>query len=758
MPKVDRDTTPETLRPYVFHGVDLTWKDDKAGEAIGDCPFCGREGKFSVKIETGQWRCFVCAEGTDKGGGNAYTFIRKLWEMSDKETSSYAELAEDRGLMNADSLLTWEVCRSMITKEWLVPAYGIDQKLNQLYKYILWNGKKKLVPTPTLKHQIFGLGGTFNPAKKTMYVCEGPWDAIALWEVLKQTKMVDKGYAPTSNQAASLLSNANVIAIPGCESFFDHWTPLFADKNVRFMLDNDHDRKHPVTGKVIPAAAYNATRKHVGKLAACAKPPQKMGFLQWSGEDGKAFDPEQPSGYDLRDAFMSSGDTLGDRITALKEISGLMAPVPSEWVIEAPRGSTRRGNEKGVGTVACKSYTELVAVCKKAMKWTDGLDYGFHVMLACVSTTMQLGDQLWVKFLSPASSGKSTLCELISTNKEYVHAVSVMKGFYSGYRDGAAGGQDYSLISKIGGKTLVTKDGDTILQLPNKSEVLAQARDVFDTVSRTEFKNAASNVYEGLRMTWILCGTSALRALDNSELGARFLDCVIMDDIDDELEDEIVWRVAKRAKQQMSYKADGEAKSHQSPEMTLAMQMTSGFIDHLRENAEQLFSELDMSDDYLHKCTRLGKFVAFMRARPSTKQDEKSEREFAARLVSQHVRLANALAVVAGVKVVDEAIMERTTRVAMNTARGVTLDMVKALYRMKSDGIQLGTLAKIVGRTDDRTRRLLFFLKEIGVVEVYQHKKNGAPPQTKWRLTEKLMILYHEVTGEPLETEEDVNF
>src|SRR5690349_18463068 len=102
MPQVD--TRPESLRPYLYHGINLSWKDGGA-EAVGDCPFCGREGKFSVKIEDGRWRCLVCAEGTDKGGGNAYTFIRILWEESDKATKSgYDELAIDRRLLSEESL------------------------------------------------------------------------------------------------------------------------------------------------------------------------------------------------------------------------------------------------------------------------------------------------------------------------------------------------------------------------------------------------------------------------------------------------------------------------------------------------------------------------------------------------------------------------------------------------------------------------------------------------------------------------------
>ena len=79
MPKVDgvvaatdkpqRPDVPEKLRPYTFHGVELDWHGKE--DAIGDCPFCGRERKFRVNVKTGLFRCLVCSEGSAKGGGNS---------------------------------------------------------------------------------------------------------------------------------------------------------------------------------------------------------------------------------------------------------------------------------------------------------------------------------------------------------------------------------------------------------------------------------------------------------------------------------------------------------------------------------------------------------------------------------------------------------------------------------------------------------------------------------------------------------------
>lgn len=64
---------------------------------LGDCPFCGRDNKFSVNREDGRWRCYVCQEGSDKGGGNALTFLRLLWEKSDAASDDGAEALANVG-------------------------------------------------------------------------------------------------------------------------------------------------------------------------------------------------------------------------------------------------------------------------------------------------------------------------------------------------------------------------------------------------------------------------------------------------------------------------------------------------------------------------------------------------------------------------------------------------------------------------------------------------------------------------------------
>ncbi len=292
MPSSNGEKPPENLRPYLFHGVELDWSNGD-DNAMGDCPLCGREEKFGVKVPTGQFRCFKCGES-----GNVYSFLRWLWKASDEKTIKYKQLAKDRDIAYPDSLLRWGVCRSVLTDSWMVPGYNVEGKLCQLYQYMSVNRGMRLLPTPTLGHQLHGVD-LYREDKPVIYLCEGPWDAIALWETLGHIRVDDEGdMVPTASIGKSLLQETSVLAVPGCNTFFKVWLPLFSGKIVYIMYDNDHPREHPKTGKTIEPAGYSATQRVVQILSEAESPPEEIHYLHW-GENG--FDPDLPSGTDVRD-------------------------------------------------------------------------------------------------------------------------------------------------------------------------------------------------------------------------------------------------------------------------------------------------------------------------------------------------------------------------------------------------------------------------------------------------------------------------
>jgi len=754
MPQILKDQ-PERLQPYLFHGLDLHWKDgDKY--ANSDCPFCGKERHFGIEIETGIWKCLVCGEGSAKGNGNVYTFLRLLWEYSDKNTHDYSELQSSRRLMNPDTLMRWGVCQSMLFGDWLVPGYNTEGKLTQLYRYLRINGKGRLLPTPTLKHQ---LHGTIDQTKSEVYICEGPWDAMALEEVLSQCKQTKEGLRPTADVKRSLMNNCSVVAMPGCGSIgvpFEKFLPLFSNKQIKLMFDSDHPRRNPKTGSLSQPAGYAAMMRAADMLSSMKEPPEAIEYLFW-GKEG--YDPALPSGYDVRDALSLGQEGtkpvlmgLEERIERLSGVLGKLAAYESKSLDGHERSKKKgKGEGKDLECSACTKYKDLVLSWRKAMKWTPGLDHALAAMLACVASTKLIGDQCWLKVISPAASGKSTLAEAVSVSKKYITAKSTIRGFHSGFKDDGSEREDNSLLISLYDKTLIIKDGDTLLQSPNLPQILSEARDIYDGVSRTSYRNKMSKDYEGIRLTIILCGTASLRAIDSSELGERFLDVVIMDRIDDELEDEVLSRVAHRADRNMSTESNGEAVSRYEPELAAAMQLTGGYVEYLRQNAADVIASIDMSTEAKHLCTRLGKFTAHMRARPSRHQEENAEREFASRLVSQLVRLAKCLALVTNQNTVNETVMARVRQVALDTSRGQTMDIVNYLWSNRPEGLTKGSIAAKTGQPEVKTSELLRFLRSIGVAENYTSESKGTRGHQKWRLTQRMVRMYREaVVGKEL--------
>lgn len=433
------------------------------------------------------------------------------------------------------------------------------------------------------------------------------------------------------------------------------------------------------------------------------------------------------------------------RLRNLGELLGLVEEIPEGALTPRP---AKRTNPEEMECVPCSSYAALVGAWRKALRWTPGLDHALAVSLASVISTRSVGDQLWVKMIGPASCGKSTLCEAISVARKYVVAKSTIRGFHSGYKSDRSGEEDHSLIELVAGKTLVTKDGDTLLQSPNLGQILAEARDLYDCTSRAHYRHGMNREYQGIRMTWLLCGTSSLRQLDSSELGERFLDCVIMEGVDDELEDEIGWRVANRADRCLSVESNGEAVTRYEPELAEAMGLTGGYVTHLRENAIDLLSRVQMSDAAKRRCVALGKFVSYMRARPSPKQDETVERELAARLISQHVRLAKCLGAVLNRREVDADVMRRVGQVAMDTARGQTLDLLRLLHPLGHEGMPQAAVHLRLRRAEERTGVMMRFLERLGVAERHQAVTAGVRGQVRWRLTGRVRRLYEEVTSD----------
>ncbi len=302
------------------------------------------------------------------------------------------------------------------------------------------------------------------------------------------------------------------------------------------------------------------------------------------------------------------------------------------------------------------------------------------------------------------------------------------------------------MVAKLRDKTLITKDGDTLLQAANRGAILAEARDLYDRVARTHYKNQMGKNYEGINLTWILCGTKSLDDLDHSELGERFINCRVIDEIDPDMEHEVGWRVVNQALQALRYEVNGNQETADTPEKIKAKRLTGGYVTYLRENANKLLMAVDCSDEVLQRCQTLGLFAAHLRTKPTGKPDEKAEREVAYRLQSQYVRLAVCLAAVMQKESVDDEVMARVKACALDTSRGRPFEAAKRLHGIGRKGMTANDLASFDNDTPFRAKGLLRFMRKLGIVETFVIKHpNGQTSKPRWRMTERFAKVYEEV-------------
>lgn len=284
MPKAN--DAPQHLRPYLFHKVELPYQEGSTADACGTCPFCGREQKFFVSVKTGLYDCKTCngrPSGSDGKGGNAYTFIRELYwlsqqQLSDVSQDELAEVAENR-TVSIESLTEWGLVKSAIDGEWMLPGYGDKGEVNNLYRWSLVKDKRRLLSTAGMHHCLFGVQFYVRDKSKIM-LSEGPWNSIKLQEVLAE-------FNPEE------LAATNLLGVPGRDTFRDEWLQRFAGKDITILFDNDYPKTR--NGKVSPPGAFESTKTLAKKLRAVAK---SLNYLDWGAE---GWTNEYADGCDVRD-------------------------------------------------------------------------------------------------------------------------------------------------------------------------------------------------------------------------------------------------------------------------------------------------------------------------------------------------------------------------------------------------------------------------------------------------------------------------
>lgn len=247
------------LKVFTYHGLALV--ENSSGQAVGDCPFCEKEGKFYVSKVRGQYSCKRCGET-----GNSYTFLSEMVQLCKDQTSekTYTDFAKERGL-SANVLKRNGLAFDGATQRWLLPILNPEGNLVNLMTYDESLQKGKTRSTPTCARHLY----LANKIAETgpIYICEGEWDALALESLMDKVG----------------ITTASVVAVPGAETFKKEWIPLFNKRDVILLYDND-------------ASGQDGKIKVIGTLTDTAK---SIRSLVWASS--------VPDKYDIRDLIYEHG-------------------------------------------------------------------------------------------------------------------------------------------------------------------------------------------------------------------------------------------------------------------------------------------------------------------------------------------------------------------------------------------------------------------------------------------------------------------
>lgn len=721
-------SSSDCLRPYTFHGIRL---DVAGAHGIGDCPFCGQDGKFCVEVATGLGHCWSCTFGF-----NPLTFTRRLYEraVDRPQPALNAAVAADRRLARELTPAAWGVgCAA--DGAWLVPGYSPAGRVDQVYRRIrvmdrgewVW----RLLPTPNLwpagqGHALHLPIADWDAACDEVYVCEGPWDGMALWEV--------------AGTRGSPIRPSQIVAVPGCSVWRDEWSETCRGKVVMLLYDSDHP---PVLG------GYRGMQRVANRLSGIAT---KVRWLRW-GADG--FDPTKPSGWDIRD-HLCQADNLSGRQAMLEELLSKVEDVPREWFVPSVPATINGYPTTSVESLPCYNWAECEASWRQALEWREDMSDALAVILAVCASTRQAGNQLFIDLIGSPGSAKTTLCRGLLTSRHCIHLENATK-LISGFKKPGDADRDCSFLARANGRTWVTCEFDTLASSPQYHDLMGKIRRIFDGETTATYGNHDEDrIYEALRTPWIRAGTPRMIDHDQSQLGDRFLRFILVDP-DDEDRRTIARRALQLERSAILGQANCTAGSITEPETRRAHGLTGGYVDWLRANIEEIIPRVRVSPEAEDHCIDVAELCAELRARPQQNRgkikDEGVEahdyKEMPTRLARQYIRLAVHLAATLNREAVDNTILCIVRRVALDTAAGRSLNIVRwacstnpkdgaGRSYQETDGLAAQNLQSWCDMSADRLARYLAFMRNLGIIE-WRHVR---PSIGGWFLTDRIYDLY----------------
>lgn len=669
----------EALKPFTDHHLVL--KKGTMNQAVGDCPFCGKEGHFYINPSSKLWDCKVCG-----ARGNLGQYLYKMQRIymefleDPKNEHIYAKLSADRKLP-ISAFKAWHVGYDPIRNVYTTPVFNGTESLCDIKKYSIG---RKTMSTPG------ATSGLFNRNKldhyDDIYLCEGEWDGMALDWLLRLNGV-----------------KACAVAVPGALTFKQAWAPWFQGKNVYCMYDHD-------------GAGEKGQQVVRTRLTGMAK---SIKYIHW---------PDNfPTGFDVRDWIKYGIRVKKPRasLTNLLQFLSDSPKLPDYKDPEHPTVDEVKKEQERLPINPDLTNEELIATYRKwlYLPSTVVLD----IMFGTVFANRLAGDPVWLFFVAPPAGSKSELLMSLSQCEEIYPLTSLTPhALVSG--TAWSEGKDPSLLPQLDKKVLVLKDFTTILSMnyTARDEIFGILRDIYDGKTEKNFGNGLRREYKA--KFGILAGVTPVIetfATTNQSLGERFLK----------------YRLPLDTKQSEEAKIL-KAISNVNAELKMRAELCQAAASVLSRSIPEDKYLPKFSEEYVPRVVALAQLCAWMRGvvdrdRYTQQVLYRPSSEVGTRVAKQLVKLAMGIGIFRGTRILEREEYNCIRAVAIDSCPQRVVMTAQALFiATDKDGLEMLKTKQIADRTFLPNATVLRIMEDMNLLRMVKRVEvNG---EYYWQLSEDM--------------------
>jgi hypothetical protein len=401
--------------------------------------------------------------------------------------------------------------------------------------------------------------------------------------------------------------------------------------------------------------------------------------------------------------------------------AGSSKPVQRAVLVTEDRGDAAAPieNRKFKGGCICPKLIAIKKLFGDSYYFSD--DNVIDLVLGVVAGNHLDSDPLWLHLISPPSGGKTELLNSVfSCDETFFLSDFTAASLISGYRDDGKdktteddGGDDqedasdedeYSLLPKLNGKTVVTKDFSIIHDKPSetRAQILAILRDVYDGYASRALGNSAPKGFHS-RFNYLTGMTPDIeKSWSLNTLGERFL----------------MYRIGIENRREHARRSLNNANKTADIRGPLQAAVKE-FIDNVSKTMVPAFDD-KMQELILDLSELLSTCRTYVSRERNDEMTFLPQAELASRVAKQLLRVGQSVALVRGKSQItmDEfAIMKRIALDSLPTNRR---HMVKALWDLRGAPASIEAFEVATGLAKTTTRRVIEDLCALGAVHGQQ--------------------------------------